>query len=929
MASVRATAKELLEQTRRLAGNCEPPRLARYAVISFVRHLQTQRDLPLTPFAIDPPKVRSLTIAKALSSECPAAGLSGEFAELGLLDAPDAIGRLWQAMNEPALKTAFATAGKGDRKFTPDQIPAVTQLFTPSAVVDWLLDGTLGRVWKERHPDTKIVVSDEKSPVGRRLQFLQVRELRLLDPACGTMNFGLAAIDYFRRLYREELHRAGEPGWPARASVESEEQIDDAILRHNLYGIELDPFVLRLARHTLELKLGRTLNEASLHLLQGDALLDARLGENLTESFDVVVTNPPYLSVRNVSPGLAKSWKQHYPLACRDAYACFIDRSLQLLKPGGRAGLLTMQSFMFTGSYEPLRRSIADRAAIEKIAQFGGGLFTVGNPGTLQTAAFVLRAEPEANSRAVQDVTALRLVDNADKGLALSRMGYQPMPGDASRHGLVAHATNEFHLTQHQLLQSPRGAWIYWLSRRQRTVLSSFPKLAEIAPPRQGLATTDNARFVRAWWEIAPFSVDPACEATAGRWRAFVKSGQSRRWHESPRHRVNWENDGAEIKANIVRKYPYLKGNWEWVAKNARYYGRAGVTYSYLTSGQFSARELSAGSIFDVAGSSLFPGDPLLVLAVLNSSVSRRFLEAINPTVNFQVGDLAELPMLTDASAGLRGNVSQLIDLYRQIDQADERAPDFVAPLNFQHAADMWRSIGERIIRLELDVEAEVADGYALPPDTERAVWPAVDREELARQWVSFALGRAMANREWAAIDALFASAVREALASLAGESAAAELDRAVGGIDSFLIGDFPAWHSRQFKSRPRWWVFGQKGEQVVIAHDRANRRTMAEALRHIGQSVSADWERVVDDGIAVNLSPLIGLMDDRPLQRALAKTNESGRQGGLDWSRTYQGQKRKSQVRMELRIRSRSDESSSREALLASSEQVNSAPTR
>ncbi len=913
MASIRATAKDLLERTRRLAGHCEPLRLARCAVISFVRHLQLQRGLPLTPFAIDPPDTRSRAIEIALSSDCPAACYSGEFAELGLLDAPDAIGRLWQAMNEPALKTAFASAGKGDRKFTPAEIPAVTQLFTPPAVVDWLLAGTLGRAWKQRHPDSDIAATDSAPPPRLPPQFSQVRELRLLDPACGTMNFGLATIDFFRRLYREELHRAGEPGWPDRASVDSESQIDDAILRHNLYGIELDPFVLRLARHALELKLGRPLDASCLHLLYGDALLDARLGEGLSASFDVVVTNPPYLSVRNVSPGLAKSWKAHYPLACRDAYACFIDRSLQLLKPGGRAGLLTMQSFMFTGSYEPLRRSIAERAAIEQLAQFGGGLFTVGNPGTLQTAAFVLRAEPDPARRESQIVDALRLVDRTPKIAAL----------------LAPAAEDRFAVSQREMMQSPRGAWIYWLSDRQRQVLSSFPRLAEIAPPRQGLATTDNARFVRAWWEVAPFSADPSCIATAGRWLPFVKSGQSRRWYESPRHRVNWEDDGAEIKANIARKYPYLKGNWEWVAKNASYYGRAGVTYSYLTSGQFSARQLEAGSIFDVAGSSLFPADPLLVLAVLNSSVSRRFLDAINPTVNFQVGDLAELPMLTEASANLRQNVTQLIDLYRRIDQADERTPDFVAPLEWAHAADAWHSIGRRIGELESAVESEVAASYALPADTESPDRPAVDRAELARQWVSFAIGRVMQGCEWAAIDAPFAAAVRESLASLAGESAAEEMDHAAGGISAFLIADFSAWHSRQFKSRPRWWVFGRKGKQVIVAHDGANRRTLTAALRAIGQSLPASWERCVDDGIAVNLSPLVGLIDDRPQQRALAKTVEAGRQGGLDWSRTYQGQKRKSQVRMELRIRSRSEGSVARATRLASKEQVNSAPTR
>src|SRR5207247_1658736 len=83
--------------------------------------------------------------------------------------------------------------------------------------------------------------------------------------------------------------------------------------------------------------------------------------------------------------------------------------------------------------------------------------------------------------------------------------------------------------------------------------------------------------------------------------------GQSRRWYEAPRHRVNWEDDGRAIKAAIVARYPYLRGKWTWVAKNAEWYGRPGVTWSYLTSGRFSARRLEPGANFDVYGYSPFP----------------------------------------------------------------------------------------------------------------------------------------------------------------------------------------------------------------------------------------------------------------------------------------------------------------------------------
>ncbi len=912
MTALSATAKDLLERTRRLAGNCEPPRLARLAILSYVESLKQQSD--------------------AVNVE------------------PQSIGWLWQAMNEPALQRAFAAAGKGKRKFSAAEIPAVTQLFTPGFVVDFLLHTTLGRAWRERHPDTRLVEKyeggmrkneEENSahcsslPEPRRPRCdWKIKDLRLIDPACGTMNFGLGAIDLFREMYREEFDRAGDPGWPADPSVRSEVEIDDAILRHNLFGAELDSFTLELARHALELKIGRPLETASLNFFRGDALLDSGLDRRWPGGFDVVVTNPPYLSARNVSPELLSGWKREYPLAARDAYACFIDRSLRLLRPCGRAGLLTMQSFMFTGSYEPLRKSIADRSAIERIAHFGPGLFDVGNPGTLQTVAFVLREEANASARAEQNVRALRLIDCDDKFEALSApccMGYRPMPGDessgATGHGLVAHATPEFNLTQRELSQAPRGAWIYWLSDRERKVLATFPKLQQIAPPRQGLATTDNAQFVRAWWEIEAFSPQPAMVATAGRWFPYVKAGQNRRWHESPRHRVNWEGDGAEIKANIVRKYPYLKGKWDWVAKNSDFYGRAGVTYSYLTSGRFSAREMTAGSIFDVAGSSLFPDDPLLALAVLNSSVARRLLAAINPTVNFQVGDLAELPMLTSAPDSLRQNAGRLIELHRQVDQFDETAPEFVSPMNWESADEEWATIADEIDQLEREADEEVAGLYDLPIDAAPADRGRLDREELARRWVSFALRDAMGELEWATIEAALAHRVRHAL-ERSGGAAAAKIEETIGGIESFLQGPFAAWHNRLYRMRPRWWIFGDREHRVLVAHDRADRATLASALRRSKQSPPKKWNRFIDDGIAVNLAPLREMVSDRNLQRALSEIAQSADAGKLSWSRTY-GRRKGVQSRIELRMRSISDKLVARAALPVSSEQVNSAPTR
>jgi type I restriction-modification system DNA methylase subunit len=302
-------------------------------------------------------------------------------------------------------------------------------------------------------------------------------ELRVIDPACGTMNFGLVAIDLLRRMYAEELECAGRPGWPAEPSVRSGELIADCIARHNLHGIDIDSVALELASASVEMKL----RVAPKNLHRGDALFEF---EHLNGAFDVVVTNPPFLSARNLPPENRCKTQNAYPRAWRDACACFIDRSLQFARPGGRVGVLAMQSFMFTGAFERFRRGLADSAATEAIAHFGPGVFDLGNPGTLQTTAIVLRREEDREQRARQRVRAYRLIDVDDKEAALRQR------------------TNAHVIEQRQMISGPRAAWVYWLPPRVREIFATLPKLGDLAPPRQGLATTDNARFVRYWWEV-------------------------------------------------------------------------------------------------------------------------------------------------------------------------------------------------------------------------------------------------------------------------------------------------------------------------------------------------------------------------------------------------------------------------------------------
>ena len=329
--------------------------------------------------------------------------MTPELGELrSLLRHDDLLGQIYQAINAPALEAAYRATARERRKFTADEIPSVTQLFTPKWVVEFLLQNTLGKLWLEIHPDSRLgkkwkwLTKGDRSTAGTPV--LRAEQLRICDPACGTMNFGLVAIDMLREIYREE-----------KSSAESE--IDARIVRDNLIGFDIDPLAVDLARQSLEIKIGKPIAPGEHQLFVKDALFD----ERITDLFDVVVTNPPYLSARNLDPKVVRRLKEIFPAGWRDYYACFMLRALEMLRPGGRLGILTMHSFMFTAAFERMRREIAERAEVRTVAHFGPGLFDVGNPGTLQTAAVVLQRKPAIDGPAL----FFRLMDADDKRAAL------------------------------------------------------------------------------------------------------------------------------------------------------------------------------------------------------------------------------------------------------------------------------------------------------------------------------------------------------------------------------------------------------------------------------------------------------------------------------------------------------------------------------
>jgi len=809
----------------------------------------------------------------------------------------ETIGWVYQGFNEVELEPL---RGLSSYKIPKELLPAKTQKFTLRWVVKYLVHNTLGRLWLELHPDSQLSDSLEYlvplPTADRPLPTVKsVKDINFLDPACGTMHFGLVAFDLFVAMYREEMQNAGKPGWPQKPPVASEEEIPNAIIAHNIHGIDIDPRAVQLSALTLYLK-AKTLNPkaqlsesrlacANVHMLDGNNLkdfveqmklgpiyrriltalqarlndseqlgsllrlegeirelvveereryeregkqllipgfaeqqfeteagqrefweilevqigqsLDAfvrehgraveqtffagetakglRLLELMAQRYDVVVTNPPFLDSRDMNDELKKLISSAYPLAKRNLFAPFVMRCHELCRHGGYYGLITGQTFMFIKTFEAYRNWITSNAIVELLLQFDYGLF---QGVRVDTAAFVFRHEndPEARQNAVG--TYFRLVKEPDSEAKRRRFEQALANLHAGKDDSIV-----YRYRQRDFDAIPGSPWVYWITQGLRKVFEEFPKLGEIAQPRQGLATADNFRFLRYWWEAGTERIGFGCTSgqdamkTGKRWFPYMKGGSFRRWYGNQEYVVNWEQDGEEIKkfADPFTGKTYSR------PQNPDFYFRRGVTWSALSAKGLSCRIMPEGFIIGHKGPALYAqNDEALkhLLGIVNATLSQGLLLVTSPTIMFEVGQLATLPIPNCSTINLSELVDQAISLAKADSEDDETTWDFIAPPDWpdgiqkvaeRHAqlAEIERQIDQEVYRLygisEEDrraIEAELAAGGGSAENEEDEESDDTDAEEtattetfwsekkLAKAWISYAVGVVMGQFE-------------------------------------------------------------------------------------------------------------------------------------------------------------------------------------
>ena len=381
--------------------------------------------------------------------------------------------------------------------------------------------------------------------------------------------------------------------------------------------------------------------------------------EFLTNKYDAVVANPPYMSSKSMNSSLKDFAKKYYSDARNDLFACFIERALSLTKKMGRSSLVTMQSWLFLTGYQKFREHMIRKKSIESLIQIGYNSFPMLNSKVAQAAAFsCLNCE-------IKDFTS-----------AFVDLNSAPQSADKNRVFLDRKPSNQFYAKSIEFLEIPGSPLAYWVSKRIRNIFSYSVPLENIANPRQGCATSDNGRFLRYWHEVDYRNIGQhmtsrnQAHQSEKRWFPYNKGGAFRRWAGNYCHVVNWHNDGAEIKEEVARKYPYLNGNIDYVVKNRDCYFLPSASWSKVTSSGFALRMYEPGFIFDVSGCSIFASEIktlYLLMGAMNSKVMSDALDSLSPTLNYEVGQAAAFPIaysLLEQSEYVPA-VKQLINIHK------------------------------------------------------------------------------------------------------------------------------------------------------------------------------------------------------------------------------------------------------------------------
>ena len=590
------------------------------------------------------------------------------------------IGWLYQYYNSEPKDRVFANLKK-NIKISAADIPAATQLFTPDWIVRYMVENSLGRLWTEGHgkpenanwkyylkeAEQENIVKSELEKLRAAYREIQPEQIKIIDPCMGSGHILVYAFDVLIDIYTA-------CGWSERDAAKS-------ILRNNLYGLDIDRRAYQLAYFAVMMK-ARQYNRRILtaenqpnlanfadvmhvdtSLLSGslrkfaeqfqfadtygslmtvtksaglDEAVSAflptfgmqaeqlemmmRVARILTQKYDVVCTNPPYMGSSGMNATLSTYVKKNFPDSKSDLFACFMEKGIHLSKAGGYNCMVTMQSWMFLSSFEKMREKMLAQYTITNLMHMENMVMGIA----FGTAVSIFRKNFLRGYKGTYNQIKLQDVENGEPTI---------FPVMSNRFAQVS-STN--------FSKIPGSPVAYWVSPKMLEAFQIGSKFA--GKTKKGVLTGDNNTYLRLWYEVNLnkigfnlYSHDAMINSSM-KWFPVTSGGEKRRWYGNFDTVVNLENDGADIKASVKN----------YRLRDSQYYMLEAITWTEISSGIFTCRYVPKGILFGNGGPvSFFFNEKLLYhLSLLNSKVSMEILGYLAPTINYGPEQINKIPIV-------------------------------------------------------------------------------------------------------------------------------------------------------------------------------------------------------------------------------------------------------------------------------------------
>lgn len=680
------------------------------------------------------------------------------------------IGWLYQYYISAKKDAVFEDLKKKKKKIGAENIPAATQLFTPHWIVRYLVENSLGRLWLLNNPSSNLKAKMEYyiEPEEQEDDFLKIsspEELKICDPACGSGHMLTYAFDLLYAIYEEEGYDASE--------------IPSLILQNNLYGIELDERAGSLAAFALSMKardknrrflekniqpnicvlenisfsgedfdaykkklghnlftgnLLQTLGQfeeadnfgslirpaetdvgSALELLKeqnfdtdlflkpihGKVLKALTYADYLSPKYHVVIANPPYMGGGNMNGRLTVFLNDHYKEGKSDLFSAFMIRNYSLIKKDGLLGYVTPFTWLYISSFKNLRTFITNNLIINSLVKPSYTSFY--ESAIVPLLGFVMqKSDDEYRCGSYYDLGYLGSAEQ------------QPyiLKNKIKNKDCYLRSNNTFK-------KFDNFEFAYSIPNTMVNLLENGERFKEHFSISEGLKTGKNEEFIRFWHEVGRNKMGGVSSQL--KWCPHAKGGDYRRWYGNWSWVVNWENNGSKIKS---MSNSGLQGSEN--------YGNIGVTWSKISTSYFGVRIHTQDAIFDSASPGLFSTGEITAyqsIALLSSTAAELFVKAINPTLNFQVGNIAAIPLPTNKN--WKSSSTALSNKTISITKSDwdsyETSWDFEAlPLlteehrnntlstTYQNLRTHWQEMTDEMKQLEEENNRIFIDAYGL-----------------------------------------------------------------------------------------------------------------------------------------------------------------------------------------------------------------------